>query len=105
MAGLEEAIAWVADQADVEDYEIRTVPRPTNFLEELLNELSGQKDKDNGELELAQPGRSGLVDAALPMLRQLDPRRAQLVIDALRQVELLQHERVMLTMPMIELRD
>jgi len=105
IGGLEQAIAWVADQADVEDYEIRTVPRPTNFLEELLNELSGQKDKDNGELELAQPGRSGLVDAALPMLRQLDPRRAQLVIDALRQVELLQHERVMLTMPMIELRD
>ncbi|QDU37995.1 Protease 4 [Maioricimonas rarisocia] len=105
IGGLNDAIAWVADKADVDDYDVRVVPRPTNFLEELLNELSGQQNKDNGDLQLAGPTGSGLVDAALPMLRQLDPRRLQLVLSALRQAELLKHERVMLTMPLIELSD
>ncbi|MFG0333060.1 MAG: signal peptide peptidase SppA, partial [Maioricimonas sp. JB049] len=105
IGGLNDAIDWVAEEAGVDDYDVRVVPRPTNFLEELLNELSGQKKDDNGDLQVARRTGPGLVDAALPMLRQLDPRRMQLVLSALKQVELLQHERVMLTMPLIEIRD
>jgi hypothetical protein len=44
-----------------------------------------------------------LLDAAFPMLEQLDPERVRLVRQALMQLETLQSERVLMTMPLIHI--
>ena len=41
IGGLGDAIAHVAGQAKLTDYEVRVVPAPKNFLEQLIEEASG----------------------------------------------------------------
>ena len=99
--GLDEAIKAVAEQAKVEDYEIRTVPEAKSFLEQLLAGLLDEKDKD--EQKLGAPGLSNLfLETAAPALRAADPRRVRLVRQAAQQLDLLQQEGVMLTMPLYD---
>jgi protease-4 len=105
---LDDAVKAVAKQAGVEDYEIRTVPRAKGLLEGVFAELSPSSDEDSGTLSLGapQPGISRtLLDAALPLLEGLDPRRVQMIRQALGQLDIIQQERVMLTMPVLDIRD
>ena len=44
---LQDAIHHVAEKAKLKDYEVRVVPEPKNFLELLVEELSGEQDKSN----------------------------------------------------------
>ena len=48
--------------------------------------------------------RSSLWDAAAPLLQGLDPHRLQLVEQAIRQLDLLQAEQVLLTAPVLDLQ-
>jgi len=101
LGGLDEAIKAVAEQAKVEDYEIRTVPEAKSFLEQILAGLLDEKDKD--EQRLGAPGLSHLfLETAAPALRAADPRRVRLVRQAAQQLDLLQQEGVMLTMPLYD---
>jgi protease-4 len=99
---LSDAIAFAASSAKVTDYDLRTLPKPTNFLESLLGEVSGQK-KDEQYLmtpSVVAPGaNSSLTDLLLPLVKSLDPQRAKMVQQAFLQLEILQSERVSLTMP------
>ncbi len=65
IGGLEAAITHVAGDAKVKDYEIRTVPRPKNFIEVMFADLAPQQDKDDRSLSVS----SRLLDAALPACR------------------------------------
>ncbi|MEZ6056036.1 MAG: signal peptide peptidase SppA [Planctomycetaceae bacterium] len=107
MGGLNEAIHFVANKAGVADYEVRPIPEPTNFLETLLGDLSGEGDKeDGGKLSLKSgvaPRTSPLWEAALPMLQGLDPERLKIVQQGFQQIELLQKEGVVLTMPLMHI--
>ncbi len=101
LGGLEAAIEHVAAEAGVKDYEVRIVPRTKNVIEVLFADLAPQQDKDEKSLSIS----SRLLDAALPALQAADPARVELLQRALRQLDILHHERVMLTMPVIEIQD
>jgi protease-4 len=111
LGGLDEAIAHVANEAGLEKYEVRVLPKPKNFLELLLGDLGGtEKDEDSDSVSLALPslqlGRSpSLLQAALPHLKGLDPQRVQAISSVLERLLLLQREGVILTMPEIQFCD
>jgi protease IV len=99
---LSDAIVFAASSAKVTDYDLRTLPKPTNFLESLLGEVSGQK-KDEQYLmtpaTLTPGANSSLADMLMPLLKSLDPQRAKMVQQAFAQLQILHSERVSLTMP------
>lgn len=94
---LQDAITFVAAKANVKDYDIRVVPEPKNFLEQLIEESSGGKD-DPHTLDASARGTS-LVELAMPYLKQLDPQRIAAVKQALGRLQLIQQEGAVLMMP------
>src|SRR5437660_4839901 len=94
---LSDAVEFAATQAKIKDYDVRVVPEPKNFLEQLLEGVSHNKDEPN-HVRLAA-NASSLVKLAAPYLQNLDPRRTAAVVSALTRLEILQKERVALTMP------
>jgi protease-4 len=107
LGGLEDAVRHVAGEAKLSDYDVRVVPRPKNFLEELLEEAAGGKDDpkhlDARVAPAAVDRPASLVELALPYLQHLDPQRVELVKAALRRLELIQQESVLLMMPEVRL--
>jgi protease-4 len=106
---LQDAIDFVAQQAKITDYEVRVVPEPKNFIEQIMEELSGGKDeKDTKDLgtELRMRGHQptiSLIDLAMPYLKHLDPERVKLIKAALLRMELIQREGASLAMPEIRI--
>jgi protease IV len=102
---LSDAIAFAAEEGKVKDYDLKSLPKPTNVFEQLLGEVSGQKKDEQQltapELKIGLP-EAGLDSLFLPVLKQLEPQRAKLVMQALRQLQVLQQERVSLTMPILD---
>ena len=105
---MNDAVAHVAKQAKLADgsYDVRVHPKPKNFIEELIAELTGGGDDENDSKYLsvarhAQLSRGALVDAALPYLHQLDPARVSVIVRALRHLEVMQDEGCVLAMPEI----
>jgi protease IV len=96
---LSDALAFVADQAKIKDYDVRVLPEPKNFLEQLMQQLSGEDD-DTGHVGMAA-GEESLLKLAAPYLQNLDPRRTAAVASVLRRLEILEKEGVVLTMPEI----
>ncbi|MGP0068152.1 MAG: signal peptide peptidase SppA [Isosphaeraceae bacterium] len=103
IGGLGDAIAHVAAVAKLKDFDIRTVPAPKNFLEQLVEDASGAADDSPGiAVRKTSPiagGPASLIDLAMPYLRHLDPIRVSAIRDALGHLELLQREGVLLMMP------
>lgn len=97
---LQDAIKHVADQGKITNYEVRVIPEPKPFLEQLLEELSGTKEEDphriDAKLGLA---KGSLLQMALPHLQHLDPMRLKAVLQSLQQLQTLQEEGVVLAMP------
>ena len=98
---LEDAIKFVAAKAKIDKYEVRVVPEPKSLLEQLLTGATGGDDESElttGRVaaSLQQPS---LLSAALPYLRGLDPQRVQIVERALRQLEIIREEGVVLMTP------
>ena len=92
---LHDAVKFAADAAKITDYDVRVVPRPKSFLERLLDESS---DDDRKGLNLAV-SRSFLFNQAIPVLKALEPARADLVRAALGRLELIHREGVVLMAP------
>ena len=106
---LEDAIRYSAEKAKTKDYEVRVYPEPKNFVEALTEAMS-DGDRDFNHLTVPTssitPARAvSLLDIALPYLKGLDCQRLTTVKAALRQLDLLQQERVMLVMPPISVRE
>jgi protease-4 len=98
---MSDAVAFAADQAKIKDYDVRVVPEPKNFLEQLTEQLSGEKEEP-GHVALPT-GEGSLFKLAAPYLQNLDPRRVAAIASVLSRLEMLQKEGVMLTMPEIRL--
>jgi protease-4 len=96
---LHDAIKFVADQAKVSDYEVRVVPKPKSFLEQLME--AGDSDEPRKGLDVLH--RPTLLELAQPYLRSIDPSRSGLVRMALGRLELINREGVILMMPEIGL--
>jgi protease-4 len=95
---MNDAIAFVADQAKLKRYDVRVVPEPKNFLEQLMEQFS--RDKARGHVRL-EAGEDSLFKVAAPYLQHLDPQRTAAIASVLRRLEILQKEGVVLTMPEI----
>jgi protease IV len=103
IGGLGDAIAYVAGEAKLKDFEVRTVPAPKNFLEQLVEDASGGTDDAPG-IAIHTPGAvaggpASLVDLAMPFLRNLDPNRVAAIKQALSHLQMLQREGVLMMMP------
>jgi protease-4 len=101
---LQDAIHYVAEQAKLTDYDVRVVPKPKNFVERLVEEISGEKDEPEGlELSARFPltHAPSLAELALPYLQHLDPQRVRAVKTALQRLQLMQREGAVLMMPEI----
>ena len=96
---LDDAIQFIADEAKLKDYEIRVVPEPKNFLEQLLEGAEGPKEDPHRVAQAPQLPSDALLRAALPYLDRLDPQRVRAVTTALRQLETLRAEGAALMMP------
>jgi protease-4 len=103
IGGLADAIAFVAGEAKLKDFDVRTVPAPKNFLEQLVEDASGTSDDAPGIAVGTRRAVAGspasLVDLAMPYLQHLDPDRVAGIKQALRHLQLLQREGVLLMMP------
>ncbi|HHK40980.1 MAG TPA: signal peptide peptidase SppA, partial [Planctomycetaceae bacterium] len=107
---LHDAIGYAAQLAKLEEgsYDVRVLPKPKSFFEVLFGEdLDEEKEL---ELHMARPEvgsrlleiwkrRDPAAARWLAGLQATDPARFAAVCEALRQVELFQSERVLLTMP------
>jgi protease IV len=105
---LTDAVKFAAQEAKIDKYEIRVVPEPKNVLETLLEGASGNKGEDDvtsGIRTTALTGReASMYGAVLPHLKGLDPRRAEAVLRAFQQLEILEREGVVLMMPELAVR-
>jgi len=115
---LEDAIALTAKKAGLSEYEVRTIPEPTNFLEVLLGDLAGEKKEDGADKlsvdtetvfsklrsTMATRGTShgSLWEAVAPMLSGLDPDRVRLVQRGFLQLEMIRQEQVLMSMPLLD---
>jgi protease-4 len=104
-----DAIHNVAKQAKLTEYDVRVVPEPKNFLEQLMESTGGGKaDKNHLDATVALPAMKlagpSLLDLAAPHLAGMDPVRVQAVKRALLQLQLLNREGVSLMMPEIMVR-
>jgi protease-4 len=101
---MSDAVAFVAEKAKLEkDYDVRVVPKPKNFIEQMMASAGGEDESSRG-IQL-RSGPASLVDLAMPHLQHLDPVRVRAVRSALGRLQLLQEEGVLLTMPEIILQD
>jgi len=99
---MQDAIHFAAGQAKVSEYDVRIVPEPKNFIEQILEATGGGKD-DPKKLDAATRGvrlaGPSLLDLAAPHLKDLDPDRVRVIRTALQQLQTLHREGVSLMMP------
>ncbi|NOT02687.1 MAG: signal peptide peptidase SppA [Phycisphaerales bacterium] len=105
IGGLSDAIELAAKKASISTYEVRVLPKPKNLVEAVMAELTGQGERPT-DLHLRERvamefggGRSAW-EALLPMLERVEPQRARLLMQALKRIELLSRESVLVMMPM-----
>jgi protease-4 len=102
IGSLRDAIDFIAAKADVTDYDVRAIPEPKNFIEQIMESANGGKndpkrlDVDTPKLKLPMPS---FFDLATPHLQGLDPQRVQRIKMALQQLQTLHQEGVCLMMP------
>ncbi|MHB8899849.1 MAG: signal peptide peptidase SppA [Thermoguttaceae bacterium] len=109
IGGLDDAIDHVAKEANVEDYEIRVLPKPKTFIDLLLADLGTEEDdEETGRLGLPAawgPQSASLLEAALPWLEGLDPQRVRTIQGAFQRLGLIEKEGVIVQMAPVEIRD
>jgi protease-4 len=100
---LEDAIEFAADKVSLKDYDVRTVPEPKNILQKLIEQSSGGDDDPSrlsvGGMTRAATPPTSLLKLAAPYLAGLDPHRVKQIEAALRQLQLMQSEGVIVVMP------
>lgn len=103
IGGIHDAISFIADEASLgDDYEVRVIPRPQNFAELLMGDLSGGGEKKSKTLSLdASVSQDSLWKSVLPLLQGLDPDRVSAVQQAIEQLEIVNREQISLSMPVL----
>lgn len=99
IGGLEGAIKFAAQRANLGEYEIRVIPEPFSIFDLFTG---GRKDDEFARGSFT--GKLGLADlppfqAALPAIARVDPLRAKAITQALQRIELVHQEGVITMMP------
>lgn len=102
IGGIHDAIDFIAEEAKVEDYEVRVIPRPQNFAELLMGDLNGGSNKKSKTLSLKSSlSEDSLWKAALPLMQGLDPHRVAAVRQAILQLDIVSREQISLSTPIL----
>lgn len=97
LGGFADAIKYTADEAGISDYELRVYPRPKSPFD-LLSELLGGKEKPD-KFVASRLNSLPMVAGAVEAIRAVDPQKAAITVDFLKNVEMLQQEGVLLLSP------
>ena len=97
IGGLGDAIAYVAGEAKLKDFDVRTVPAPrissSNWSRMRRGPPTMRRGSPSARPEVAV-GPASLVNLAMPYLRHLDPHRVAAIKEALQHLQLMQREGV-----------
>ncbi len=102
LGGLEQAIVCAAEKASITEYDIVGLPEAKDFITQLMDELSGTAERPS-DVSLAMtstfPSLMGTQNGLLDLLQKVEPKRAQVFIQALHRLELMRQENVIMMMP------
>ncbi|MEK7730965.1 MAG: S49 family peptidase, partial [Planctomycetota bacterium] len=99
IGGLEDAIKFAAQRANLGEYDIRIIPEPASIFD-----LFKPHDEENEHAEVSTTPRLSLTklppfDTMLSTLATVDPLRVQAIVRSLQRIDLLQTESVITMMP------
>ncbi|UCF16001.1 MAG: S49 family peptidase, partial [Phycisphaerales bacterium] len=102
IGGLHEAVKYAAAKVSLDDYDVRIIPEPKDFITEMIQRYSGAGDRptdismaDAATVLAGHPTLARLFD----VLRRTEPRRARVLYQALQRIELIGAETVITMMP------
>jgi protease IV len=102
IGGLQQALDNAAAKASLEDYDVRVIPRPQDFVTQLMEQLSGEGQRPS-DVALSKLGHVLASDATwktlFAALHKTDPQRARVLYQALQRIDLIGQEGVILMMP------
>lgn len=107
MGGLDDAIKFAASKAGLGDYETRVIPEPPNIFQLMMGGVDDEYIGTGGAphaaaaagiAELLRPGVQPW-EGLLPLVRSLDPARAEAMMRTLQRVALLHTEHVLMMTP------
>ncbi len=94
LGGLQDAIEAAAQKASLTDYDVRVVPRPKDFITQLIEQSSGQEHRPS-DISLNLSGWKPLFQT----LQKTEPQRAHALVQALQCIELIHQESVIMMVP------
>jgi protease-4 len=102
IGGLQQAVEYAAARVSLKEYDVRVIPKPEDFFEQLMGDISGAGERPTdirpssmSSLLAGQPTLAPLLD----LLRKTEPQRARALVQALQRIELIRRENVILMMP------
>jgi protease IV len=103
LGGLQDAIKYAANEANVSTYEVVQLPEPKNFFELLVKSLSGDGlDEDGDSVQVSSQGwliKTPAVTELIGVLSKVDPIKMRAVLEMLHRLEMLSQESALLVMP------
>jgi len=102
IGGLEQAVQYVAAKASLDDYEVRVIPEPQDFITMLMDQYSGKGERPSdisisGAVSLL--ANHPVMASLLNLLQKTEPQRARALLQALQRIELIRTEGVVMMMP------
>jgi len=102
IGGLHEAIEYAAAGASLDDYEVRTIPEPLDFITQIMQQFSGKGERPT-DISLAGATtvltRHPALAPLFEILQKTEPQRAKALYHALLRIELIRSENVIMMMP------
>lgn len=105
LGGLHDAVEFAAAKAKLKNYDIRLVPEPTDFFQQLMKSLGPSEEESEDQIRLQVGDRRNQWLSRLPaareileVLRKVDPRRAAAVARGLTILETLAEESALCVM-------
>lgn len=99
IGGLDDALKFAADQANLGTFDIRVIPEPPSIFDLFMG---GAGEEEYIHMSL-RPGegllQNQVLEAALPAVSVMDPQRVRLVWQALTRLELVRREGVIMMTP------
>jgi protease-4 len=102
IGGLHEAIEYAAAKASLDDYEIRTIPEPLDFITQMMQQYSGEGERPT---DISFTGATTVLTRhpelapLFEILQKTEPQRARALYHALLRIELIRSENVIMMMP------
>ncbi len=102
IGGLHEAVEYAAAKASLDDYEVRTIPEPVDFITQIMQQFSGEGERPT---DISFAGASTALTRhpelapLFEILQKTEPQRARALYHALLRLELIRSENVIMMMP------